>query len=278
MTVVAGVIGRPVAHSLSPVIHNAAFAALGLDWRYEAFDVGEDEVADFVARAAADGFGGLNVTMPDKAAAAAAVDLLSSDALALEAVNTIVFERGRDGVTTIGHNTDGPGFLDALAEDAPELSVQGCRAVVVGAGGAARAVVLALARAGAADIAVLNRTPARAEAAVALAPDVGRTGEPDDLTAADLVVDATPVGMGDDADALPFDPDRLRPGQVVHDLVYWPAETPLLRAARQRGATAVNGLGMLVHQAARSFRLWTGRDAPVPAMRAAVEDELARRR
>jgi shikimate dehydrogenase len=269
-----------VAHSLSPVIHNAGFAALDLDWTYEAFDVGEDEVGAFVARAAAEGFGGLNVTMPDKAAAAAAVDQLSVDALALDAVNTVVFERS-DGddetVTTVGHNTDGPGFLDALAREAPELEVAGSRSAVVGAGGAARAVVLALGRAGAAEIVVVNRTPGRADAAVALAADVARVGGASDLATVDLVVNATPVGMGDAAEALPFDADLLHAGQVVHDLIYWPHETALMRAAASRGARALNGLGMLVHQAARSFRLWTGRDAPLDAMRDAVEAELARR-
>jgi shikimate dehydrogenase len=278
VTTRAGVIGRPVAHSLSPVIHNAGFAALGLDWTYEAFDVGDDEVADFVTRAAAEGFGGLNVTMPDKAAAAVAVDQLSPDALALGAVNTVVFERAGGATTTVGHNTDGAGYLDALAEEAPELSVPGCRVAVVGAGGAARSVVLALGRAGAGEIVVVNRTPSRAEAAVALAADVARSGEPADLADADLVVNATPIGMGDGGpDALPFDADLVHAGQVVHDLIYWPAETPLLRAAARRGARALNGLGMLVHQAARSFRLWTGQDAPLDAMREAVELELGRR-
>jgi shikimate dehydrogenase len=262
------------------VIHNAGFAALGLDWTYEAFDVGEDEVGAFVARAAAEGFGGLNVTMPDKAAAASAVDRLSVDALALDAVNTVVFERsggGDEPGATVGHNTDGPGFLDALSEEVPELEISGCASAVVGAGGAARAVVLALGRAGAAEIVVVNRTPSRADAAVALAADVARVGEAADLAAVDLVVNATPIGMGDDSEALPFDADLLHAGQVVHDLVYWPRETPLMRAATSRGARAVNGLGMLVHQAARSFRLWTGVDAPLAVMRDAVEAELARR-
>ncbi len=261
-----------MAHSLSPVIHSAAFAATGLDWTYDRFEVGEDEVAAFIAGAAADGFGGLNVTMPDKAAAAAAVDRLTADADALGAVNTVVFEA--DG--TLGDNTDGPGFVAALAAEVPELSLAGARVGVVGAGGAARAVILALGRAGVASVVVVNRTTARAHAAVALAPAVARVGEPADLAGLDLVVDATPAGMGD-AEDLPFDPDLIGAGQVVCDLVYWPLETPLLREASARVARAVNGLGMLVHQAAASFERWTGVVAPVEAMTAAVQAELAAR-
>jgi shikimate dehydrogenase len=273
------VIGRPIEHSLSPVIHNAAFAALGLAWTYEAFDVGEDEVSAFVARAVAEDFGGLNVTMPDKAAAAAAVDRLTADAAALGAVNTVVF----DGGETVGDNTDGPGFVDALAAEVPSFDLDGARCAIVGAGGAARAIVLALARSGVADVVVVNRTPAKAATAVALAPDVTRIGTAADIGDASLVVNATPVGMGaagsgtEGAEALPFDPALLGPGQVVCDLIYWPAETALMRAAVSAGARAVNGLGMLVHQAARSFTLWTRQPAPVGVMTDAVRRELARR-
>jgi shikimate dehydrogenase len=255
------------------VIHNAAFSATGLDWVYEAFDIGPDEVAGFVERAAADGFGGLNVTMPDKEAAAAAVDRRTPDAEALGAVNTVIFD---DRATTVGDNTDGPGFVDALAAEVPELRLAGCRAGGVGAGGAARAVILALGRAGVASIVVVNRTRTRADAAVALAPEVARVGEAADLAGLDLVVDATPAGMGGATD-LPFDAELLGRGQVVCDLVYWPVETPLLREATARGARAINGLGMLVHQAARSFERWTGVDAPIDAMTAAVRAELQRR-
>jgi shikimate dehydrogenase len=239
---------------------------------YEAFDVGADEVAAFVARAAAEGFGGLSVTMPDKEAAAAAVDRRTPDADALGAVNTVIF----DDAATVGDNTDGPGFVAALAAEVPELDLSGSRAGVVGAGGAARAVILALGRAGVESIVVVNRTRRRAEVAGALAPGVARVGEADDLAGLDLVVDATPAGMGG-SDDLPFDADLLGPGQVVCDLVYWPLETPLLREAAARGARAVNGLGMLVHQAARAFERWTGVEAPIDAMTAAVRDELQRR-
>lgn len=268
-------IGRPIEHSLSPVIHRAAFDAAGVDWTFERFDVGEDEVASFLRRAVAEGFGGLSVTMPDKAAVARSVDRLTPDAEALGAVNAVIFA---DDGTTLGDNCDGPGFVDALTAEDPAIDVAGARIAVVGAGGAARSVVLAVRRAGAAEIVVVNRTGSRAAQAVALAPGVARIGDAPALRSVDLVVNATPLGMGSAAgDELPFDPEVIGAHQVVCDLIYWPAETPILRAARARGARTVNGLGMLVHQAARAFAAWTGHDAPVEVMRDAAKAELERR-
>ena len=154
--------------------------------------------------------------------------------------------------------------------------MSGLRCVVVGAGGAGRAVVRALRTAGAADVAVLNRTPDRAVRAAALAGPAGRVGDTADVAAADLVVNATSLGMAP-GDPLPVDPDALHAGQVVADLVYHPAVTPLLGEARARGATAVGGLGMLVHQAAHAYRRWTGGDPPIEAMTTAARHALARR-
>jgi shikimate dehydrogenase len=268
-TAVAGVIGAPVAHSLSPAIHNAAFAALGLDWTYAAFEVAPGDVARALDGMRALGLRGLSVTMPHKEDVARLVDACSDDATALGAVNCVVARDGR----LVGENTDGPGFIDALRDEA--FDPAGARCVVIGAGGAARAVVLALARAGAGDVGVANRTPSRGAAAAALAGAAGRTVELDAVSGADLVVNATPIGMVDDA--LPLDPERLGKGQRVADLVYHPAITPLLAAAGARGATTLNGLGMLVHQAARAFELWTGETAPVRVMRAAAEAELQAR-
>src|SRR5205823_3687271 len=175
----------------------------------------------------------------------------------------------------VGDNTDGAGFVDALRTD-EGFDPAGRRCLVLGAGGAARAVVLALAEAGTAEIVVVNRTPARGEAAAALAPAVARTGEAAAAGGADLVVNATPVGMDGDA-SLPLDPADLGPGQLVVDLVYHPAHTPLVEAARSRGAAAANGLGMLIHQAAHAFRAWTGEDPPLEVMSAAALSELGRR-
>lgn len=274
----AGVIGSPIRHSLSPVIFNAAFGAAGLDWAYLAFDVPEGAAGLAMGGMRALGLEGLSVTMPHKEAVIDALDGLSDDAEALGAVNCIT----RRGALLHGDNTDGPGFIDALQID-EGIEVSGARCAVVGAGGAGRAVARALARAGAASIVVVNRSPDPAARAVALAGDVARVGSTDDLEAAELVVNATPLGMGvvvttaGEPEPMPFDVDRLGAGQVVIDLVYHPAVTPLLAAARARGLRTVNGLGMLIHQAAHAFRLWTGEDAPLEAMSAAAVASLGHR-
>lgn len=257
----AGVIGDPVRHSLSPVLHNAAFGALDLDWVYLAFAVPAGSAAAAVEGMRALGIDGLNVTMPHKADVAAAVDRLSPVADRLGAVNTVV----RRGGVLVGESTDGPGFVDALRSD-EGFDPAGKRCLVIGAGGAARAVVLALAEAGAAEVIVTGRTPERVAAAAELG---GRVGAIEEAADADLVVNATPVGMGGDP-GLPLDPALIGAGQVVADLVYHPLATPLLGEARARGAVAVNGLGMLIHQAAHAFRLWTGEEPPLGVMSAAA--------
>lgn len=274
----AGVIGSPIRHSLSPAIFNAAFAAAGLDWAYLAFEVPEGAAGLAMAGVRALGLEGLSVTMPHKAAVIDGLDGLSADAQALGAVNCV----SRHGGLLHGDNTDGPGFLDALRLD-EGIEVAGSRCAVVGAGGAGRAVVRALGQAGAASIAVINRSLAPAELAVTLAGAVARVGTPDDLEAADLVVNATPLGMGvvvsttGEPEPLPLDVARLGTGQVVIDLVYHPAVTPLLAAARDQGLRTVNGLGMLIHQAAHAFRLWTSEDPPLEAMSAAAVAGLGHR-
>jgi shikimate dehydrogenase len=277
-TRVAGVIGWPARHSLSPAIHNAAFAALDLDWSFVAFEVADGEARGAIDGMRALGLSGLSVTMPHKAAVADLVDHLGAEAAALGAVNCVV--PAHDGLH--GENTDGAGFIDALVHD-EGFDPARRRCVVIGAGGAGRAVVLALAHAGAADIVVVNRSPEPAAMAVALAGDVGRTGSVDEVAGADLIVNATPLGMGvvvttaGDLEPLPFDPDRVGTGQLVADLIYQPAVTPLLAAVRSRGATGVNGLGMLIHQAAHAFRRWTGEEPPLEAMSAAALGELVSR-
>jgi shikimate dehydrogenase len=257
------------------VLHNAAFAAVGLDWVYVALEVRPGEVIAALQGVRALGFEGLSITMPHKETVALAVDRLTPVAERLGAANTVV-RRGRD---LVGDSTDGQGFLDALLQD-EGLLPDNRRFAVLGAGGAARAVILALGRAGAASVTVIGRTPARAQAAAALAGPAGLVGRLEDVSDADVVVNATPVGMetvvplrpGDEGTAqlpLDLDPSRLGAGQMVVDLIYAPAVTPLLAAARRQGAVAVNGLGMLIHQAAHQFRLWTGEQAPLEAMSAA---------
>ena len=267
-TRLAGVIGHPIRHSLSPILHNAAFAALDLDWAFAAFDVAEGQGQAAIEAMRALGIDGLSVTMPHKADAAVAVDELVPTAERLGAVNTVV----RRGTTLVGENTDGAGFINAVRLD-EGFDPAGKKCVVIGAGGAARAVVLALADAGAASVVVVNRSSDRAATAAALAPDVARVGAIADAASADLVVNATPVGMNADP-SLPIDAGLLHPGQLVVDLIYSPAVTPLVAAARQQGATAVNGLGMLIHQAALAFQHWTGLDPPLEAMSAAAVAHL----
>jgi shikimate dehydrogenase len=278
-TRVVGIIGDPVRHSLSPALHNAAFAALDLDWVYLAFPVAEGEVEVALDGMRALGLEGLSVTMPHKQAVAAKVDRLSPAARRLGAVNTVV-RRGRE---LVGETTDGDGFILALAND-EGWDPAGRRCAVLGTGGGARAVVLALAEAGAAEVAVIGRRPEAVEAAVSLAGPAGVAGTIERVATADLVVNATPVGMaglvgldGRLSSDLPFEltGDRLAAGQVVVDLIYTPRSTPLLSEARARGALAVNGLGMLIHQAALQFRLWTGEEPPLEAMSAAAVAALA---
>ncbi len=271
-TRLAGVLGHPVKHSLSPVLHNAAFAEVGLDWAYVAFDVPDGAGPAAVAGVRALGLQGLSVTMPHKGSAALACDELSATAAALGVVNTIV----RRGDRLIGEATDGPGFLASLRAAGHDPAGRTC--LLLGSGGAARAVVHALAGAGAARIGVLARRPEAAREVAVLAGNAGAVATPDDLGSVDLVVNATSVGMlgtpGEGALPLGLDLRGLHPGQVVADLVYHPLRTPLLTAAEAAGATPVDGLGMLVHQAALAFELWTGIQAPLGVMAAAARISL----
>ncbi len=274
-TRLVGVIGSPVAHSLSPLLHDAAFAALGLGdtWRSLAFEVAPGQAAGALAAMRRADISGLSVTMPHKADVAALVDDCTEVARRLGAVNCIV---NTDGVL-LGTNTDGAGFVASLARGAA-FTPAGKRCLVIGAGGAARAVVLALADAGASEVAVLNRTPDRATAAAALAGAVGSVVTEgahhlaEAVGSADLVVNATPVGMtGGAAGPWLVAPQLLHAGQVAADLVYVPRPTPWLVQAAAAGARSVDGLGMLVHQAAAQLALWTGAVPPVEAMWQAAE-------
>ena len=216
------------------------------------------------------GLAGLSVTMPHKQDAFDAVDHATEVARRLGVVNCVSWADGE----LVGDSTDGAGFVAALRR-ATSFAPAAARCLVVGAGGAARAVILALAQAGAAEVVVVNRTVARAESAAALAGGAGRVGSAADVARADLVVQATPAGMALGAGVvgpeLPFDPATVHAGQVVADLVYHPRVTPLLAEAARRGATTVGGLGMLVHQAALALERWTGAAVPVEPMWAAAE-------
>lgn len=253
-------LGFPVAHSRSPDMHNAAFRALGLDWRYVKLPIPPALLTETVRALPSSGFRGANVTIPHKHAALALSDERTPSADAIGAANTLTF---LDGGTIEAHNTDAPGFLAALGEDA-----RGLRALVLGAGGAARAVAWALRQAGASEVMVWNRT---AERAAELAADLGVSAVPRPA-ACDLLVNATSVGLEprlDEAgtlDALQL--DEFDPPQIVVDLVYGEEPTPLLAWARRAGSRTVDGLEVLVRQGALSFERWTGFEAPVGAMRA----------
>jgi len=265
---VVAVIGDPVSHSLSPLLHNAAFAALGLDWVSVGFRVSAGEATGALAAVRALSLRGLSVTMPHKAAVAAAVDELTATAQRLGAVNCVIAREAR----LIGDNTDGRGFVDSLRRGAG-IDPRARRCLVLGAGGAARAVVAALAEAGAADVAVWARRPEQAAAAAALAGDSGRVAGASEAATADLVVNATPSGMAGTpwADERPaVDPALLSSNHVVVDLIYEPRRTAWLEACAARGATTLGGLGMLVHQAAAQIEAWTGLEAPVVEMWAAA--------
>ncbi|MFN8053268.1 MAG: shikimate dehydrogenase [Acidimicrobiales bacterium] len=265
----AAVIGDPVAHSLSPAIHNAAFAALGIDARFEAITVPVGGVPAVVHRMRDEGWIGMSVTMPHKETVVAELDATTPIATRLGAVNCVCPEDDR----LVGDNTDGAGVVWALRHHLG-IADLGTSIAVIGAGGAARACVAALGDAGAADLVVVNRTPERAHEAAALAPGVGRVGSIEDLPDMRIVINATPVGMQPtDGPPVGFVPGE---GVVAMDLIYHPAETPWLARARANGAVACNGVPMLVGQAAAAFERWTGVDAPVAAMTAAVATALGR--
>jgi shikimate dehydrogenase len=264
------VIGHPVAHSRSPAMQNAALAALGLgaEWSYEAIDVAPEDFEGRVRSMAGEGFAGANVTVPHKQAALKLADAPSEVARKIGAANTLTFVDAEVRV----HNTDANGFLAAL----PEPAV-GRRALVLGAGGAARAVVWVLQREGAA-VEVWNRTAERAER---LCAELGGTAIGDrepglapisGQSTYDLIVNTSAAGLrGEDPfAALPLTRDGFGPDQTVVDMVYGDAPSPLLTAAAEAGATTVDGLEILVQQGALSLRIWTGREPPLDAMRAAA--------
>ena len=274
-TILVGVIGNPVKHSLSPVILNAAFREAKINWVYTAFETPEEKLADAIGGIRALGIAGLSVTMPHKAKVCSLLDEISDSAQTLNAVNCIVNDAGK----LEGHNKDGDGFLDAVKHDAG-LDVAGKKVLVVGSGGSARSIIHSLGKAGAAEIAVINRTKKKALDALELAGPVGRYVEeteiPEVVSEANLVVNATPIGMldTDDTANFPIEPNLFSKGQLAIDLIYHPISTPWMEALRDLEVEAHGGLSMLIFQAARAFKLWTGKEAPVDAMRKAAMDEI----
>jgi len=276
----AAVIGDPVKHSLSPVIHNVGFRSLGIDWVYVACEVKEGEAQSALDAMKALGLRGLSVTMPHKTAIASLVDAVSAAAQALHSVNTV--EVAADG-SLIGHSTDGDGLVASLKEQG--VSVNGQAILILGAGGAARSVIDALHRHACRQIFVANRSLDNAQMAVALAPSIATAVSTKDSTSlfeaaanSDIIINATSVGMTQSPGTVsenPISVDLIRPDHIVVDLVYHPIETELLRQARRCGALAIDGLGMLVHQAALQQQIWTGLMPNVSDMYQAALQALA---
>ena len=270
-----GVIGDPIAHSKSPVMHEAALRESGIAGEYKALHITPDRLADMIAAVREDEYRGINITIPHKEHVMRYLDELSEDARRIGAVNTIVNEGGR----LVGRNTDGIGYVRSLKEEAA-AELAGRRIVVVGAGGAARGIIHALAAEAPERIVLLNRTTERAEAlanewkdlADILAFSSDRAAEA--LRDADIVINTTSVGMHPHLDETPLDPALLRGSEIVSDLIYNPLETKLLRLAREKGCRTHGGLGMFVYQGAYAFEYWTGTPAPIEAMRTAVLQDM----
>lgn len=275
MSTIAAVIGSPISHSLSPAIHNAAFAAARRDGEYVAVECGVNEVESTMESLQSAGLLGLSVTMPLKETVIDFLDFVTPDADFLNAVNCISF--GASG--SIGHNTDGDGCCDALIEQGG-VRLRGATAVLLGAGGTARSIALALVRRGA-HVVVVNRTQSNALDLVNSFAGFGdevsiSVGDQSSIASASILVNATSVGMN--SSDLPIDSIHLHSQLTVLDAVYSPLETSLLVRARETGATVVDGLWMLIHQARHQQKLWFGEFSDASAMRLAAERELSARR
>ncbi|TVY00481.1 shikimate dehydrogenase [Cohnella terricola] len=270
-TLLFGVIGDPVRHSRSPIMLNRAFRETGVNGAYAAFHVVPGRLEQAIAGVRGLGFRGLNVTIPHKVEVMPFLDEISEGAKAAGAVNTIVNENGR----LIGYNTDGIGYVRSLKEEA-EPDLTGKTIVVLGAGGAARGILWALAQEKPKAIIVANRTEAKAaELAASFDPELRITAVPWDglrevCREADVVVNTTSVGMSPNVDASPIDASWMKPGAVASDLIYNPLKTLFLKQADLNGCRVHGGLGMFIYQGAYAFEYWTGEPAPVLAMRESV--------
>lgn len=273
-TKVAAVLGHPVRHSLSPVIHNAGFESLGVDWTYVALPTPIEQLTSVLDLCRAEVIAGASVTMPLKTAAYEAMDDVSPAARVLRSVNTVSAIDGR----LVGHSTDGDGLVDSLLEEG--CTIRGSSALVLGWGGAARSVVDAIHRAGVERIVVTNRSGVDPLDLSVIEPSgrsVPWTERDSTASEVDFVINCTSVGMGDD-DSSPLDTSVLRPSTTVVDLVYHPIETTLLKTARARGCPTVGGLGMLIHQAVRQQQIWLGQRPDPSVMKDAALQALAERR
>jgi len=269
-TRLCAVLGSPIRHSASPAMHNAAFATRGLNWRYLAFEVDPKHLRAAIEGARAMNFAGLNLTVPHKLLAVDMVDDLDDSAKSWGAVNTIKFENGR----AIGFNTDANAIVTSLRDDL-KVELRGAKVLLLGAGGAGRTAALKIAAENVAELFLVNRTVSKAEAIAAEIkkqfPSVKvSVGYP--KAEVDLLLNATSLGLKPE-DGSPLDEEQfsLKRTRAVYDMIYKPAETKLLATAKATGCKTANGIGMLVHQGAKAFEIWTGQPAPVAVMRRAVE-------
>jgi len=281
-TKVCAVIGDPVEHSLSPCFQNAAFQHLKLDFIYVAFTVKAEDLGDAISGARSLGIYGLNVTMPHKISVIKYLDELDERADRIKSVNTILNRNGK----LIGYTTDGIGVLNALKYNG--IDPKGKKVVILGAGGAARSASYALSEV-AGELVILNRTIERARNLASKVRKLigshvnvkwdGLTEESlrREIREADILINATPVGMSPDVNGTLVEKRLLHPDMVVFDMIYHPLKTRLLREAEEVGAKTINGLSMLIHQGAASFKIWTGVEAPVDVMMKAAEEEIRRR-
>ena len=295
MTRFCAVYGQPIKHSASPAMQNAGIAALKLDWRYLAFEVHPDQLREAIAGAQAMRFIGLNLTVPHKLLAVELVDVLDESATAWGAVNTIRFE-GQDEsgtwrplgqfaatppqkVRSHGFNTDADAVTRSIHEDL-KLELAGTKVLLLGAGGAGRTAALKLAAEKVSELFLVNRTASKA---LVLAEEIGQrypavkvtVGYPSPHDTVDLMLNATSLGLKAD-DLLPLDASwfSLKRTGAVYDMVYRPAETPLLKAARLAGCRTANGLGMLLYQGAKALELWSGQNPPIEVMREALRKNV----
>ena len=277
-TKIAGVIGFPIEHTISPGIHNAAFAALRLDCVYLPFAVRPENLGRAIAGLSSLGIIGINVTIPHKETVIQYLNEISEEARRIGAVNTVVIKQER----LIGHNTDGKGFVQALKEEG-KIDIQGKKVIILGAGGAGRAVAVQSGLEGAGELIIFDKEEERARRLSAdikrdipqlRVETVSRNEIKPNLNEADILVNATPAGMKAD-DELIINSQWLLPRTLVFDLIYNPQETRLMQAARKRGCAVVGGLGMLIHQGALSFELWTGKKAPLDVMKKAAKELMA---
>ncbi len=295
-TLYAAVYGHPIRHSASPAMQNAGITQLGLNWRYLAFDVLPEQLNTAMDGARAMRYVGLNLTVPHKLMALDWVDSVDPEAREWGAVNTIRFEgQDSDGnwtpigqakdpsvfhsIRSVGFNTDADAILKSIREDLG-MPLKGARCVILGAGGAGRVAALKLASAGAASLHLVNRTQSKAEKVAEVIrkkhPDINlHVGYPKQGTQVDLLLNATSLGLKQE-DSLPLDLEsiNLRNTHAAYDMIYQPAETPFLRAARSSGCQAANGLGMLLYQGTAALELWTGQSAPTETMRKALHGHI----